>query len=77
MSNGKQVIPEYHCELCDEPYPARRAHLGYMTCLACGDMLSAVERKSWTIVPAGSKQGYTRVTKRADLVGIYKGSTIR
>ena len=43
----------------------------------CGDMLAAVERKSWTIVPAGSKQGYTRITNRMDLVGIYKGSTIR
>lgn len=77
MSTGRQVITQYHCELCDEPYPARRAHLGYTTCLKCGEMQSAVERKMWTIAPAGPKQGYTRITNRADLIGIYKGSTIR
>lgn len=77
MSKGKQVIVEYHCELCDEPYPARRAHLGYTTCLACGDMQAAAERNLWTIVPAGPKQAYTRITDRAALIGIYKGSTVR
>lgn len=66
------------CEMCDEPsLDPRRAALGYTCCPACGDKLAKLDRKRWTIVPAGSKQGYTRITNRADLIGIYKGSTIR
>lgn len=65
------------CEGCDEPYPVARHLLGYTTCLECGELHAQQERLSWTIVPAGPKQGYTRVTQRMDLVGIYKGSTVR
>lgn len=65
----------FTCVDCDEPIPERRAALGYTTCLACGELQAVKVRQSWTIVPAGSKQGYTRVTRRDDLVGIYKGST--
>lgn len=75
MSTGKRII-QYHCTVCDETYPARRAHLGYDTCLKCGDMMAATERSRWTIVPAGPKQGYTRAMDRRALIGIYKGSTI-
>ena len=66
-----------NCYVCDEPINPKRAALGYDTCIVCGDKLARLDRKRWTIVPAGSKQGYTRVTNRADLIGIYKGSTIK
>lgn len=65
----------FTCVDCDEPIPERRAALGYSTCLDCGEVHAIRVRREWTIVPAGPKQGYTRVTKRADLIGIYKGST--
>ena len=67
----------YECDECGDDVPVRRVMLGFTICLACGDKRAREIRKSWTIVPAGPKQGYTRVTKRADLVGIYKGSTIK
>lgn len=65
------------CEECGEPYPAERFALGFFVCLPCGERRAKQARKQWTIVPAGSKQGYTRITRKADLMGIYKGSTVR
>lgn len=65
------------CIECGEVISPGREALGYRTCLECGDKRAKNVRKHWTIVPAGPKQGYTRVTNKADLVGIYKGSTIR
>lgn len=73
----KQTKLTYECADCGDDVPAQRAMLGYDCCLACGEKRAKAARKAWTIVPAGTKQGYTRVTKRADLVGIYKGSTVR
>lgn len=67
----------YECADCGDDVPPKRIMLGYSFCLACGEQRAKAARKAWTVVPAGSKQGYTRVTKRADLVGIYKGSTIK
>lgn len=67
----------YQCVDCGEDVSPERVALGHRTCLTCGELRAKEQRRAWTIVPAGPKQGYTRVTNRADLVGIYKGSTIR
>lgn len=57
-------LPE--CRTCGEDYPARRAALGYRTCMDCGDSAARAERTSWCIAPL-PKQGYTRITKKEDL----------
>lgn len=56
----------HECIACGEPFPYRRAQLGYNTCLDCGDFAARTERLSWAIVPL-PKQGYTRVTNKEDL----------
>lgn len=55
------------CSVCGDAYHPRRAALGYTTCLDCGDKAVFAERKTWTVVPAGPKQGYTRITKKEEL----------
>lgn len=77
MSDDTYAFLTYECADCGEDVPPKRIMLGYNFCLVCGDKRAKSARKAWTIVPAGSKQGYTRVTKKQDLIGIYKGSTVR
>ena len=55
------------CAECDGVVPARRAALGYTICLACGERAARSARATWAVAPAGHKQGYTRITNRADL----------
>ena len=55
------------CRECGETYPTRRAALGYRTCLDCGDAEAATARAGWAICPL-PKQGYTRITRRDDLL---------
>lgn len=54
------------CRACGEDYPARRAALGYRTCMDCGETEAVEMRTSWCIAPL-PKQGYTRITKKEDL----------
>lgn len=61
-----------NCHMCGDKIHAKRAALGYKTCISCGDKAAARERSTWTIVQAGHKQGYTRVTDRSLLRGINK-----
>ena len=55
------------CRECGETYPARRHALGYRICLDCGDAEAARARASWTVCPL-PKQGYTRITRKEDLL---------
>lgn len=74
MAKQRAII----CDMCDtNTVHPKRVQLGYTCCPECGDKLARLDRKRWTIVPAGSKQGYTRIMNKADLIGIYKGSTVR
>lgn len=47
------------CIECGAAYPAKRAQLGYRTCLDCGDRAAKEARAGWCIAPAGHKQSYT------------------
>ena len=55
------------CRACGEQYDHRRRELGYNFCLDCGDFQAKEQRASWCVVPL-PKQGYTRVTNKADLL---------
>ena len=55
------------CISCGAPYNSRRRELGYNFCLDCGDLKATEQRASWCVVPL-PKQGYTRVTSKADLL---------
>lgn len=48
------------CNLCDEPFPRKRADLGYTTCLLCGEKEASkeVERKKQCVAPAYNKGAY-------------------
>jgi ribosomal protein L37AE/L43A len=53
---------DYDCTDCGGEIHPRRFALGYRVCLTCGEQGARAARTSWTIAPAGHKQGYTRVT---------------
>jgi len=55
-----------YCIECGDPFPPKRAELGYTTCLSCGDEHAQTERMGWTIVPT-PKGHYTRITNREEL----------
>lgn len=55
------------CIECGEPYPAKRAALGYKLCLKCGE--TAARKVKFCTVP-GHKQGYMVISNKAELVGI-------
>jgi hypothetical protein len=55
------------CRSCGETYDYRRRELGYNFCMDCGDFKATEQRASWCVVPL-PKQGYTRVTNKADLL---------
>ena len=61
-----------NCRECGDKIHPKRAALGYKVCISCGDKAAAKERSTWTIVPAGHKQGYTRVTDRRYLSDVNK-----
>lgn len=50
------------CRACGEDYPARRAALGYETCMDCGETEAVEMRTSWCIAPAAHKGHLTLVT---------------
>lgn len=62
------------CRECGDTYPAKRAALGYTTCLSCGDAAAAEARASWCIAPAAHKGHMTRVTDPKHLRHINKYS---
>jgi predicted RNA-binding Zn-ribbon protein involved in translation (DUF1610 family) len=55
------------CVSCGDTYSPHRHNLGYNVCLDCGDHQARSQRASWCVVPL-PKQGYTRVTNKADLL---------
>jgi hypothetical protein len=57
---------EQECIACGETFSARRARLGYNTCLDCGDFAARNERMTWTIV-CTPKGHYTRITTKEEL----------
>lgn len=61
-----------NCRECGNKIHPKRAALGYKVCIGCGDKAAAKERSTWTIVQAGHKQGYTRVTDLSLLRGVNK-----
>ena len=61
----KHYTPE--CVGCGNKFSPRRASLGYNVCLDCGDYQATSQRASWCVVPL-PKQGYTRITNKADLL---------
>lgn len=63
------------CITCDAEYSAKRAALGYKTCLKCGDGAAKAERSGWTVAP-GHKSNYMLITNKAELVGL-NNKTIR
>ena len=63
----KHYTPE--CVGCGEVFSVRRARLGYNVCLECGDYQATKQRASWCVVPL-PKQGYTRVTKKDELLSL-------
>jgi hypothetical protein len=63
----KHYTPE--CIGCGEVFSVRRARLGYNVCLECGDYQATKQRASWCVVPL-PKQGYTRVTKKDELLSL-------
>lgn len=62
------------CIECGETYPAKRAQLGYRTCLSCGDEAAREARMGWCIAPIAHKQGATLITNKGQLRGLNKVS---
>ena len=60
-------VTDPRCTACGDDYSAKRLALGYKTCTACGDNDAREQRLGWAIVPL-PKQGYTRVTRKEDLL---------
>lgn len=63
------------CTQCNAEYSAKRAALGYRTCMSCGDGAAKAARGGWTVAP-GHKSNYMLITNRAELIGI-NNKTIR
>lgn len=63
------------CTECGEPFPRRRAALGYRTCLTCGETVARAARTSWCVAPM-HKSNYVLISDRADLVGL-NNKTVR
>ena len=64
----------FECE-CGEEVDARRVALGYLCCLACGDI--EAKKRKFTIVPM-HKSNYVAVFDKADLLGINnKGGLVK
>lgn len=61
------------CITCNAEYSAKRAALGYKTCLTCGDKDASKIRR--TVVPV-HKSNYVLVTNPTELQGI-NNKTIR
>ena len=61
------------CATCGAEYSAKRAAIGYKTCLPCGE--TAAKGVTRTVVP-GHKSNYMLITNRAELIGI-NNKTIR
>jgi len=55
------------CNKCGDTFPLARAKLGYPVCLTCGDAVATEQRLGWCIAPL-PKQGYTLITRKADLL---------
>ena len=53
------------CCVCSDDIPPQRAHLGYRTCLPCGEHAAMDARKSWTVVQEYTKGNYGFVTADA------------
>lgn len=65
----------YFCINCSDEVNPRRFHLGYRTCLPCGDRDAKAVKH--TIVPL-HKSNYIPVFNRADLIGINsKGGIVK
>lgn len=60
------------CTECGEWVHSKRWDLGYTLCRGCGEAAARRARASWTVAPAGHKQGYTLHTDRTLLVGLNK-----
>lgn len=60
----------FFCSGCGAEINPRRAELGYDTCLDCGDAAASAYRATWTVALTSTKGHYTRVTNKADLLGI-------
>lgn len=50
------------CVDCGDEFPAERAHLGYHTCLFCGEDRARAERTSWCVIQEYTKGNYQFVT---------------
>lgn len=65
------------CSVCDMPFPAARAAIGYDLCLACGDKHAVAARKNWTVAPL-HKSNYQLITDRSLLIGVnVKGGNVK
>lgn len=56
------------CCVCSDDISPQRAHLGYRTCLPCGEQAALDTRQSWTVVQEYTKGNYQFITPTA--VGI-------
>lgn len=63
------------CITCGAEYSAKRAALGYKTCLKCGDGAAKAARSAWTVAPV-HKSNYVLITNREELSGI-NNKTVR
>jgi ribosomal protein L37AE/L43A len=63
------------CVKCSETFAAKRAALGYKTCLKCGDGAAKAARSGWTVAPV-HKSNYVLITNREELSGI-NNKTVR
>lgn len=63
------------CTGCGAEYSAKRAALGYKTCLKCGDGAAKAARSAWTVAPV-HKSNYVLITNREELSGI-NNKTVR
>lgn len=57
------------CITCGAEFAAKRAALGYKTCLKCGDGAAKAARSGWTVAPV-HKSNYVLITNREELSGI-------
>ena len=79
----KQMVEECGCcgeEVGSSLFPARRAALGYVLCLPCGELASKQERQSWCVLTP-HKQGpmfFTKENARQAAIGINnKGGLVK
>ena len=59
------MLDETNCIKCGEAFEFTRRHLGYRTCLWCGEEAATRARESWCVIQAYNKGGYQYVTQES------------